>query len=90
MSQYPPRVMLLERKSEGLAAVLSFFVPGLGQIYDGEIGRGIVIFLLTGIVALTVIAVIGFLLLPLYWIWNIYDAYKIAQHINMRSSRWAV
>ena len=25
----------------GIAAVLSFFVPGLGQIYKGQIGRGL-------------------------------------------------
>jgi hypothetical protein len=31
----------------GLAAVLSFFIPGLGQLYKGDIGRGIVLFVLT-------------------------------------------
>ncbi|MFH0912475.1 MAG: hypothetical protein V1807_02350 [Patescibacteria group bacterium] len=28
-------------KNSGLAAVLSFFVVGLGQIYNGQIGKGI-------------------------------------------------
>lgn len=28
-------------KNSGLAAVLSFFVPGVGQIYNGDILRGI-------------------------------------------------
>ncbi|MGQ0508055.1 MAG: DUF5683 domain-containing protein, partial [Myxococcaceae bacterium] len=25
----------------GIAAVLSFFIPGVGQIYNGEIWRGV-------------------------------------------------
>ena len=28
-------------KNPGLAAIISFFFPGLGQIYNGEIGKGI-------------------------------------------------
>src|SRR4051812_32292816 len=33
--------------SQGGAAVLSFFIPGAGQIYRGKIGIGIGLFLLT-------------------------------------------
>jgi TM2 domain-containing membrane protein YozV len=29
-------------KNSGLAAVLSFFIPGLGQIYNGQIGKGLI------------------------------------------------
>ncbi len=32
-----------EIKSPGIAAIASFVVPGLGQIYCGQIGRGIMI-----------------------------------------------
>ena len=31
---------------QGLAAVLSFFCPGLGQIYKGQIVRGFIYFML--------------------------------------------
>jgi TM2 domain-containing membrane protein YozV len=31
-----------QKKSTGLAALLSFFISGLGQIYNGEIGKGII------------------------------------------------
>jgi hypothetical protein len=41
---HPP----VQRWSPGLAAVLSFFVPGLGQLYKGQIFNGIVWFLLVG------------------------------------------
>ena len=39
----------VQRWSPGLAAVLSFFVPGLGQLYKGQILNGIVWFFLVGI-----------------------------------------
>ena len=41
---HPP----VQRWSPGLAAVLSFFVPGLGQLYKGQIINGIVWFFLVG------------------------------------------
>ncbi|MGA1975368.1 MAG: zinc-ribbon domain-containing protein [Conexivisphaerales archaeon] len=74
-------------KNPGIAAVLSFFFPGLGQIYNGQIGKGIA-FILVGIVCVVlVIVLIGFLLVPLWWIYNIYDAYKSAQRINAGTTR---
>lgn len=47
---HPP----IQRWSPGLAAVLSFFVPGLGQLYKGQILNGIVwfFFVLLGYAAL--------------------------------------
>lgn len=42
------------QRSPGIAAVLSFFWPGVGQIYNGELGKGLVIFFsqfVVGIVA---------------------------------------
>ena len=71
-----------ERKSPGLAAVLSFLFTGLGQIYNGQIGKGIA-FVVIGIILLfTIIILIGFILYPIFWIYNIYDAYQTAKRIN--------
>jgi len=39
----------VQRWSPGLAAVLSFFVPGLGQLYKGQILNGIVCFFMVGL-----------------------------------------
>jgi len=30
-------------KSVGLAAVLGFLIPGLGQTYDGQIAKGLIV-----------------------------------------------
>ncbi len=71
-----------EKKSEGISAILSFFIPGLGQIYNGQIGKGIVMIIVGVILAFTMVILIGFILYPIFWIWNIYDAYSIAKRIN--------
>ncbi len=66
-------------KSPAIAALLSFLVVGLGQIYAGKLKRGIVLF-----AACVILISASFLVLPMFaafacWIGSIYDAYKIAQ-----------
>jgi len=62
------------KKDKTLAGILSFLVPGLGQVYAGKIARGIVFF---------VAAAIGYVafVLPgvIVWIINIFDAVKQAE-----------
>ena len=70
------------RKNPGLAAVLSFFIPGLGQIYNGQIGKGILVIILSIVFSAMVIFLIGFILAPAIWIWAMYDAYSTAKKIN--------
>ncbi len=72
----------IEKKSSGIAAIASFFVPGLGQIYNGQIGKGIMYILIGIVFALLMFVLIGFVLYPLFWIYNIYDAYSTAEKIN--------
>ncbi|MBE2240406.1 MAG: hypothetical protein IAE81_21645 [Caldilineaceae bacterium] len=71
-------------KNPALAAVLSFLINGLGQIYNGEIGKGIIIFVVQLVNALLVFIFIGFITVPAVWIWSIYDAYKSAERINQQ------
>ncbi|RSK48507.1 hypothetical protein [Hymenobacter rigui] len=58
----------------GLPALLSIFVPGLGQLIKGQILKAFLIWAVGG--------VIGFLLawtivVPfVIWAWNVYDAYN--------------
>lgn len=69
-------------KNAGLAAILSFFYTGLGQIYNGQIGKGILMIVMYLISWLLMFVIIGFITTPLLWIWGIYDAYKEAEKIN--------
>ena len=72
----------VEKKSTGIAAVLSFVLPGIGQIYNGQIGKGILFVIITFILVLSTVVLVGFILGPLFWIYNIYDAYSTAEKIN--------
>lgn len=69
-------------RSPGLAAVLSFLWPGLGQIYNGQFGKAIAFILVGIILVLSMFILIGFILYPLFWFYNIYDAYRSAQSAN--------
>lgn len=70
-------------KSPGVAAVLSFLIPGLGQIYNGQIGSGVFLWLLTTALYLTTI--LGFILLGLVLhIFITYNAHTTARKINAR------
>lgn len=51
-----------------IAALLSFIIAGAGQIYNGQIGKGVLIFLT------------AWLVIP--WIYGIFDAYNTAKRIN--------
>jgi TM2 domain-containing membrane protein YozV len=78
-----PSLQKTEFKSPGLAAVLSFLIPGLGQIYCGKIGKGI-LFLVLAIVSavLIIIFLIGIPIYIIVWVINILDAHKTAKRIN--------
>ena len=64
-----------EAYSPGLAAVLSFLIPGLGQAYNGEIGKAVIFFL-------------GWILV-IPWALAVMDAYYSARikNLEMRVAR---
>ncbi len=74
-------------KNPGLAAVLSFFYMGLGQIYNGQIAKGVFFIILYTVSALLMIVLIGFLTTPLMWMYGMWDAYKSAEKINVEITR---
>ncbi|MCS3901013.1 DUF5683 domain-containing protein [Methanococcus voltae] len=69
-------------KSPALAAILSFFIPGLGQIYNGEIIKGIIIIVLFVISFFAIAILIGFIMLPIVWLYAVCEAYNTANKIN--------
>lgn len=94
----PRSVVGEERKltEPGRAAVLSLLVPGLGQVYNGQIFKALTVmaaqllnFALTGIL-------IGWLPLILVWVWAVRDAHRTAERIlagergRWRLLPWAV
>ncbi len=73
-------------EKHGVPAILSIFVPGLGQLVKGDILKGLLFmaifvffpFLLLGgiIASRTVFSGLPFFLGPVLYIYNIYDAYN--------------
>ena len=57
----------MEKQDPGIAAVLSFLFNGLGQIYNGQIAKGLVIMLISTIVMM--ITLIGAVFLA-HFIWS--------------------
>jgi TM2 domain-containing membrane protein YozV len=69
-------------RNPGIAAVLSFFWTGVGQIYNGQIVKGIILILVQVVNAFLMVVLIGFITYPIVWIWGMYDAYKTAERMN--------
>lgn len=69
-------------KNPGWATVLSFFFAGLGQIYNGEIGKGLLFLIVQLFNFLLTFVLIGWLTAPVVWVWGIVDAYRSAEKHN--------
>ncbi|WNY26116.1 zinc-ribbon domain-containing protein [Methanolapillus millepedarum] len=73
-SSVPPKK---SEKISFLSVILSFFWPGLGQLYNGQFWKGIAIYILTPIGLM-------FLIVPgiAIWIYGMYDAYTQSEKMN--------
>jgi TM2 domain-containing membrane protein YozV len=78
MSTQPPKFY----KNPTTATILSFFIMGLGQIYNGQIGKGIMFIVLYAISWLLMFVLVGFITTPILWIWGMVDANRSAKRIN--------
>ena len=71
-------------RSPVLAAVLSLIFSGLGQIYNGQITKGVVFIVVQLINAALTTVLIGFVLMPIVGLWATIDAYLVARRNNER------
>ncbi len=65
-------------KSPGLATFLSCLIVGLGQIYNGQVAKGICMFIIAVLIGSFTAGVGSFF----FWIFAMIDASKIAKKIN--------
>lgn len=75
------------QKSAGVAAVLSFFINGLGQIYNGQFFKGIMLIIIQAINGFLMTVLIGYIFFPIVWLYAVIDAYRSANKINERNNR---
>lgn len=73
---------VLGQKSAGVAAILSVLLVGAGQMYCGRVGRGLAFFGAAVVSGLLTFVLIGFLLIPVVFIWALVDAIGLANRHN--------
>lgn len=75
-----------EQSGHGIPALLSLFVPGLGQIVKGDVWRGICVWLNFGVAIVAAVLLtdnllvaygLAAVLIAIIWIYQIVDAYRI-------------
>jgi TM2 domain-containing membrane protein YozV len=69
------RVLARRDQRHGVPALLSFFIPGLGQLIKGDFLLGFLVWVAMGIAAISCFIYVGMVLLPIFWVVQIYDAY---------------
>ena len=69
-------------KSSGLAALLSFLIIGLGQVYIGLTKKGIILFIAAIISGVLMMVIIGWITWLIVWGYAIYDAYNSAEKMK--------
>jgi TM2 domain-containing membrane protein YozV len=66
-----------------LALVISFFLPGIGTVYAGNVMKGIIIFvvalILGALATVFLLGIIAYILYVIVWLYGMYDAYTTAQ-----------
>ncbi len=65
------------QKSPGLAAIGSFLCSGLGQVYNGQLAKGLLLFF-GSLIGWFIFMIPGIIV----WIYGIYDAYTTAKKMN--------
>ncbi len=85
----PQMIVPLRLKSTTIAAVLSLFFAGTGQIYTGRAAKGLgimALLALIGFAGYSVYRLLGLLLVIPYilgiFAWQVYDAYNLAKKYN--------
>ena len=68
--------MKKQSEKHGIPALMNVFLPGLGQIVKGEVGKGVLIMIGWVVSFLLCFILSGLILLPILYIWSIYDAYN--------------
>jgi TM2 domain-containing membrane protein YozV len=66
------------QKNPILAAIGSFFIPGLGQVYNGEGFVKGLLYLIGTLIGFIILFIPGLAI----WIYGIYNAYKVANNMN--------
>ena len=62
-------------------------IPGLGQIYNGHIVKGLVLVVVQAVNVALMHVLIGFVFYPIVLVYAVFDAYRSAERINAYGGR---
>jgi TM2 domain-containing membrane protein YozV len=79
-----PAGMVVAPKNPAVSLIVSFFIPGVGSMMNGDVGSGIAILVLYIVGIPLAFLLIGIPLMIVAWIWGLVDAYQGAQRWNAR------
>ena len=77
-----PVAMIVAPKNPAISLLVSFFIPGVGSMINGDTGTGIAILVLYVLGLVLAFFLIGIPLLLGAWIWGLIDAYQGARRWN--------
>ena len=76
------------KREPWLALLFSFLCPGIRQLYNGQTEKGVVLIIVSFVLAAgTMVICIPILLYFPLWIWAMYDAFVVADWLNRSSWR---
>jgi len=73
-------------KNPGTATVLSYLITGLGQVYNGQIAKGLFLVFLQLMNIALLYVLIGYVSFILPWIYGIVEVYRGAERFNTRGA----
>jgi TM2 domain-containing membrane protein YozV len=79
-----PAGMVVAPKNPAVSLIVSFFIPGVGSMINGDVGTGVAILILYIVGIGLAFFLIGIPILIGAWIWGMIDAYQGAQRWNAR------
>jgi TM2 domain-containing membrane protein YozV len=81
---YPMGQPMVAAKNPAVSLIVSFFLPGVGSMINGDVGVGVVILLIWLVSFPLMFVFIGFFTGAAAFIWGLIDAYQGARRWNAR------
>ena len=80
--QPQPGGMVVAPKNPAVSLIVSFFIPGVGSLMNGDVTTGVAILVLFVVGIVTSVFFVGIFLILGAWIWGMIDAYQGAVRWN--------
>ncbi|MDO5848418.1 MAG: zinc ribbon domain-containing protein [Methanobrevibacter sp.] len=75
-------VIVVEKVNPIKSAIFSAIVPGIGQVYNNQPKKGLIIFVIWIIGVILILFIVGWIIVVIMWLYSIYDAFTSAKKLN--------